>query len=46
MISQGPGIGSAPVGLKVGPRDRLYVCGGTAGTIRIVDARSGDVLAS
>ena len=44
VISQGPGTPS--LGLKVGPRDRLYVAGGTSGTVRVVSARTGEVLAS
>ncbi|MDO9456234.1 superoxide dismutase [Nocardioides sp.] len=43
-ISEGPG--TASVGLKVGPRDRLYVSGGDAGTVRIVSARTGRILRS
>lgn len=43
-ISQGPG--TASIGLKVGPRKRLYVSGGDAGTIRIVSATTGRVLRS
>ncbi len=43
-ISQGPGTPS--VGLKVGPRDRLYVSGGDAGTVRIVSIRTGEILRS
>lgn len=44
VVSQGPGTPS--LGLKVGPRHRLYVAGGTSGTVRVVDAKSGGVLAS
>lgn len=42
VVSQGPG--TPAVGLKVGPRDRLYVSGGDSGTIRLVDLRSGRTL--
>lgn len=42
IISQGPGTPS--VGLKVDSRGRLFVAGGTAGTGRVVDARSGRIL--
>ncbi|WP_139979879.1 superoxide dismutase [Nocardioides litoris] len=44
VVSQGPGTPS--IGLKVGPRDRLYVAGGDAGTVRIVSARTGKILRS
>ena len=44
VISQGPGTGSPSVGLKV-DRHRIYVAGGTAGTARVVDARTGALLA-
>lgn len=44
VISQGPGAGSPSVGLKV-DRHRIYVSGGTAGTARVVDARTGALLA-
>lgn len=44
VISQGPGTPS--VGLKVDHRGRLFVAGGTAGDARVVDARTGKVLAS
>lgn len=44
VVSQGPGTPS--VGLKVDKRERLFVSGGTAGDARVVDARSGTVLAS
>lgn len=43
VFSQGPGTPST--GLKY-DRGRLFVSGGTSGTARVVDARSGDVLAS
>ena len=45
VISQGPGPGSPSVGLKYG-RNRLYVSGGNTGTGRVVDARTGVILAS
>src|SRR5215475_4872138 len=44
VLSVGPGTQS--VGLKADPRGRLFVAGGTAGDARVVDARSGAVLAS
>jgi sugar lactone lactonase YvrE len=44
VISEGPGTSS--VGLAVEPRqNRLYVAGGDAGTARVVDAGSGDIVA-
>ncbi|MEN5072591.1 hypothetical protein ABE437_02135 [Isoptericola cucumis] len=43
VISQGPGTPS--VGLKVDRRGRLFVAGGPSGTARVVDARTGDLLA-
>jgi sugar lactone lactonase YvrE len=44
IISEGPGTPS--VGLKIDDRGRLFVSGGVAGDARVVDARSGRVLAS
>ncbi|WP_440900272.1 SMP-30/gluconolactonase/LRE family protein [Actinosynnema sp.] len=44
VFSQGPG--TASVGLEVDRADRLFVAGGAAGDGRVVDARSGAVLAS
>jgi sugar lactone lactonase YvrE len=44
IISQGPGTPS--VGLKVDNRGRLFVAGGVAGNARVVDTRTGNVLAS
>jgi sugar lactone lactonase YvrE len=44
VVSQGPGTPS--VGLKVDHRHRLFVSGGPAGDARVVDARTGTVLAS
>ncbi|ACU36010.1 SMP-30/gluconolactonase/LRE family protein [Actinosynnema mirum] len=44
VFSQGPG--TASVGLKIDRRARLFVAGGAAGDGRVVDARSGAVLAS
>lgn len=44
VISQGPGTPS--LGLTVDPRGRLFVAGGTGGDARIVDGRSGEVLAT
>lgn len=44
IISQGPGTPS--VGMKTDARGRLFVAGGAAGNARVVDTRSGRVLAS
>jgi sugar lactone lactonase YvrE len=44
VISQGPGTPS--VGLTVDARGRLFVSGGTGGDARVVDARSGEALAT
>jgi sugar lactone lactonase YvrE len=44
VISQGPGTQS--VGLKTDARGRLFVAGGAAGNARVVDTRTGEVLAS
>jgi sugar lactone lactonase YvrE len=44
VISQGPGTPS--VGVKTDDRGRLFVSGGVAGDGRVVDTRTGDVLAS
>ena len=44
MISQGPGLESPSVGLKYS-RNRLYVAGGGTGTARVIDARTGALLA-
>lgn len=44
VISQGPGTPS--VGLKTDSDGLLYVSGGTAGTARVVDTRSGRILIS
>jgi len=43
VISQGPGTPS--VGLKIDPRGRIFVSGGTAGNARVVDRKGGGVLA-
>jgi sugar lactone lactonase YvrE len=45
VISQGPGVGSPSIGLKV-DRHRIYVAGGNKGTGRVVDARTGALLAT
>lgn len=42
-VAQGPG--TASVGLKIDQRGRLFVAGGPAGEVRVIDARSGDLLA-
>ncbi|TDD27172.1 superoxide dismutase [Kribbella turkmenica] len=44
VISQGPGTPS--VGLKIDRRGRLFVAGGPAGTARVVDSRTGRILAN
>src|SRR3982750_1656350 len=44
VISEGPGTPS--LGLKIDQRGRLFVAGGTGGDARVVDARTGKVLAS
>lgn len=44
VISQGPGTPSA--GLKVDIRGRLFVAGGPSGQARVVDSRTGEILAS
>ena len=44
VISPGPGTPS--VGLKIDRRGRLFVAGGSGGDGRVIDSRTGDVLAS
>jgi sugar lactone lactonase YvrE len=44
VISQGPGTPS--LGLKTDLRGRLFVSGGTGGNARVIDTRTGAVLAS
>jgi sugar lactone lactonase YvrE len=44
VISQGPGTPS--VGVKTDDRGRLFVSGGVAGDGRVIDTRTGEVLAS
>ena len=44
IISEGPGTMS--VGMKTDARGRLFVAGGEAGDARVVDTRSGRILAS
>ncbi|MFD6694489.1 superoxide dismutase [Micromonospora aurantiaca (nom. illeg.)] len=41
-----PATGTPSLGLKVDPRGRLFVAGGTAGDARVIDTRTGAVLAS
>ena len=43
VITENPGAQS--LGMKVGHRHRLFVAGGTGGDGRVVDTRTGDVLA-
>lgn len=40
-----PATGTPSLGLKVDPRGRLFVSGGTAGDARVIDTRTGEVLA-
>ncbi|MEU4197034.1 superoxide dismutase [Kribbella sp. NPDC026611] len=44
VISQGPGTGS--LGMKVDNRGRLFVAGASGGNGRVIDTRTGRVLAS
>ncbi|TDD27173.1 superoxide dismutase [Kribbella turkmenica] len=44
VISEGPGTGS--LGMKVDHRGRLFVAGAAGGNGRVVDTRTGEVLAS
>ncbi|NKY84900.1 SMP-30/gluconolactonase/LRE family protein [Nocardia veterana] len=44
LLTRGPGTPS--LGLRLDSHGRLFVAGGTAGDIRVVDVRSGAVLAS
>jgi sugar lactone lactonase YvrE len=44
VISQGPGIPS--LGLKVDQRGRLFVAGAVGGNARVIDTRTGKVLAN
>ncbi|RCG19159.1 superoxide dismutase [Sphaerisporangium album] len=44
ILNAGPGTPS--LGLKVDARGRLFVAGGTGGNARVIDTRSGEVLAS
>jgi sugar lactone lactonase YvrE len=46
VFSQGPGPGSPSLGMKLDLRGRLFVAGGTGGNARVVNAITGDVLAS
>ncbi|GGK80368.1 hypothetical protein Sme01_45310 [Sphaerisporangium melleum] len=41
-----PGPGTPSVGLKIDSRGRLFVAGGDAGDARVVDTRSGKVIAT
>ncbi|SHG81534.1 Sugar lactone lactonase YvrE [Streptoalloteichus hindustanus] len=45
VLRQG-GSGSAALGLKVDSRGRLFVAGGGGGNARVIDSRTGDVLAT
>jgi sugar lactone lactonase YvrE len=44
VISQGPGTPS--MGLKLDPKGRLFVAGGSAGDARVVNSRTGKVIRS
>jgi sugar lactone lactonase YvrE len=44
VFSQGPGTPS--VGMKIDKSGRLFVAGGSGGDARVVDARTGEILAS
>ncbi|MEW9554898.1 superoxide dismutase [Nonomuraea sp. NPDC050783] len=44
IFSRGPGTPS--LGLKLDQRGRLFVAGGTGGDLRVIDARTGKLLAS
>ncbi|MFI6504731.1 SMP-30/gluconolactonase/LRE family protein [Nonomuraea typhae] len=44
IIHQGPG--TPALGMKTDERGRLFVAGGTAGDARVIDTRTGDVLAA
>jgi sugar lactone lactonase YvrE len=41
-----PAVGTSSLGMKIDDRGRLFVAGGAAGNARVVDLRSGKVLAS
>ncbi|MBU2670622.1 superoxide dismutase [Actinoplanes bogorensis] len=45
VFSEGPGAGNPSLGLKI-DRNRLFVAGGSAGSARVIDLRSGQVLKS
>ncbi|GAA4231090.1 hypothetical protein GCM10022254_27370 [Actinomadura meridiana] len=44
IVSRGPG--TQALGLKTDPRGRIFVAGGTGGDARVLDTRTGRVLAS
>ena len=46
VFSQGPGRGSPSVGLKLDLRARLFVAGGGGGNARVVNAITGEIIAS
>lgn len=46
VFSQGPGVGSPSLGMKVDFRARLFVAGGSGGNARVVNAITGEILAS
>jgi len=46
VISRGAGPDHPSVGLKIDRRGRLFVSGGSGGDGRVIDSRTGDVLAS
>jgi len=46
VISEGPGPGNPSVGIKLDRRGRLFVSGGGAGSARVVNVHTGEILAS
>jgi len=46
VFSQGPGAGNPSLGLKVDLRGRVFVSGGSGGNARVVNAITGEILAS
>ena len=45
LVSEGRGPGFPSIGLKIDKQGLLYVAGGPTGTARVVDSRTGDLLA-
>jgi len=46
VFSQGPGAGKPSVGMKLDGRGRLFVAGGNGGDARVVNAVTGQILAT